>query len=594
MNKVNPRSKVLVQNIYFKLFLSSMIAIFFGNIGQIVGSMIVGVAISGKSLAVISLALPIYYVFATIGNMAGIGGSTLAAKYLGLGEKEKCNKTYTVTYLLTIALSLLFALIIIILLPYLVPFLGANAELYSDLYAYSFAMAIGGVFIAMAYLSFNFLRLDGSSIATTMSFVLMAAVNIIFDFVLLLVFSMGVVGVSIATCLGAMASSAFGYFYIKFKSKSIVSVPVLKDDFLSISASICKVGSPGAVENIAILFRSFFLNQIILTFSTEITLSSLAVVNSINSFALGIIAGAAGAVVPLFSVFYGEKDNKNIRKIELSAYLTGGIFLILFIIVIFAFAPTISILFGMAATYATTAAIRIFCISLPLCFVANMMIYSHIADGHSAIASLMTLLRNFVMSLGAAYVFMRFYGEAGLWFSYTACELITVATGLICHLGLVLKHKNLSFIMLLDKDIDKESVYFSCDVVNYSENLPPLSDQINDFCEKMDIMPKQSMLINLAVEELLVSIAAHTPEKSIERTVSIRILVYREIIVLRLRYAGELFNPIRYYEEKKNSDTDVDALLNLDDSLGIKMILDTCESVDYRLTFGINNLTVIL
>lgn len=594
MNKINPRSKALVQNIYFKLFISSMIAIFFGNLGQIVGSMIVGFAVSGQKLAVISLALPIYYVFATIGNMAGIGGSTLSAKYLGLGEKEKCNKAYTVTYLFTIILSFIFAFLIIILLPFLVPLLGAGAELYNDLYAYSLTMAIGGVFIALAYLSFNFLRLDGNAFATTMSFVVMASINILFDFVLLILFPIGVVGVSAATCIGAASSSLLGYLYIRKKSRSILAVRILKKDFVTIVPDILKLGSPGAVENAAILLRSFFLNRIILLFATEITLSSLAVINSINSFAQGIIAGAAGALVPLFGVFYGEKDNENIRRIELSAYLSGGIFLAVFSGIIFAFAPAVSLLFGMSSTPGTVFAIRLFCVSLPFCFVANMMIYSHIADGHSAIASLMTLLRNFVMSLAAAFVLMKFYGENGLWLSYSVCEVITVAVGLICHLVIVLKHRNFSFFMLLDKNIDRESVCFECNVVNYSENLSLLSEKITDFCDKMEMMPKQTMLINLAVEELLVAIAMHTPNKAIERTVSIRLLVYREIIVLRLRYAGELFNPIKHYEMQKDGTNDVESLLSLEDSLGIKMIIDTCESVDYRLTFGINNLTVIL
>ena len=592
--KINPRSKALMQNIYLKLFLSSMIAIFFGNLGQIVGSMIVGNAISGDKLAIISLALPVYYAFATVGNLAGIGGGTLAAKHLGRGDTDKCNKTYTVTYLFTIAVSVLLAILIIVLLPVLVPFLGAGGVLYDDLYNYAFAMSAGGVFIALAYLSFNFLRLDGNAVATTMSFVVMAAVNIIFDFLLLLIIPIGVVGVASATCIGAAASSLFGYLYIKLKSAAISPVRVSMNDFKKYSIKICRIGAPGGIENVAILLRSYFLNQIILSFAGEMALSSLAVVNSVNSFAQAIIAGAAGALVPLLGVFIGEKDNTNIRRIEMSAYLMGAIFLAVFMGIVIGFAPFVSVLFGMTDYEGTIMAIRIFSLSLPFCLISNIMLYSHIADGHSAIASLMTLFRNFAISLLSAFVLMKLYGEVGLWVSYSVCEIITILAGLICHAILRIRHKNLSFFLLLDRNVDKDSEEYSCVMLNYKEQIGGLSENIEAFCERMELLPKQTMLINLALEELLVAIAAHTPESDIERAVSIRIFVYKDIIVMRLRYAGDLFNPIAYYESLRNDENNVDALLELDDSLGIKMITDTAENVDYRLTFGINNLTVIL
>ena len=63
---------------------------------------------------------------------------------------------------------------------------------------------------------------------------------------------------------------------------------------------------------------------------------------------------------------------------------------------------------------------------------------------------------------------------------------------------------------------------------------------------------------------------------------------------MRLRYDGKKFNPIAYYEEKKNDTNDVDAMLALVDMLGMKLVTDTCDVVDYRSTFGVNNLTVVI
>ena len=67
------------------------------------------------------------------------------------------------------------------------------------------------------------------------------------------------------------------------------------------------------------------------------------------------------------------------------------------------------------------------------------------------------------------------------------------------------------------------------------------------------------------------------------------------VIVMRIRYNGKKFNPIDYYESKKKSgDNTLEDMLDLDDSMGIKMIIDVCEVVDYRTTFGLNNLMMLL
>ena len=79
-------------------------------------------------------------------------------------------------------------------------------------------------------------------------------------------------------------------------------------------------------------------------------------------------------------------------------------------------------------------------------------------------------------------------------------------------------------------------------------------------------------------------------------TMNVRILLVQGTIVLRIRNGGAEFNPVAYYEQRKVNvvEDNIDAMLALDDSLGIKMICDTADVVDYRRTFGVNNLSIII
>ena len=115
------------------------------------------------------------------------------------------------------------------------------------------------------------------------------------------------------------------------------------------------------------------------------------------------------------------------------------------------------------------------------------------------------------------------------------------------------------------------------------------------------------MLIYLSLEEMLVSIKEHCFPEDETQTISIRILLTpgqtpeKPDIILRIRSGGTPFNPIDYYERHRTETVstgeldELDGLLEgLDDSLGIAMIVAAAPVVDYKTTFDVNNLTILL
>jgi len=70
---------------------------------------------------------------------------------------------------------------------------------------------------------------------------------------------------------------------------------------------------------------------------------------------------------------------------------------------------------------------------------------------------------------------------------------------------------------------------------------------------------------------------------------SVRLFLFDEKIILRIRNTGEKFDAIKYYH--KNIADDIEKSL---DVLGLKYITDNAQSVFYRQTFGMNSLVVVL
>ncbi len=579
-------------DIFKRYYLSSVFAIIFSCTGSIVGNIVIGNSLGEQKLAVVSLVLPLYYVFATVGNLAGIGGSALCAKRIGRNDTEGCRKVYTATYLLTIALCAVFSLVFMLILPRLISLLGTPADLQADVEAYARIMVLGGVFIAGIYLAFNMLRMDDKPVATTLTFVIMVAVTVLLDFALI---KFDVAGISVANIAGCAGAALFGVFYIAKKSSTLGFVKISGKELCSTCAQILKVGSPGATENASILVKSYMLNRLIVAMIGSAALSTLSVVNSVNSFSQSVTVGCAGALVPLISVFSAERDTVSMRRVVRAAIRGSMLLLVVIAGALFIFAPQAARLFGIVeGSDGVVKALRLFVLSLPLALVVNVLIYLHLANSHTALANLLTLFHSLVWSVGCAFLMMKGFDETGLWLSFAACEAATMLTAALLHRLARRKNPDLSPVLLIDTKYEKSGASIAICMSDTEEDVAEALRQLEAFCEQNDLPPKQQMLITLSMDEMIHLAMSYSTCESKRHVVSMRVLINPDVLVMRLRYDGKKFNPIAYYEEKKSDTQDIDSMLALADMLGMKLVTDTCEVVDYRTTFGINNLTVII
>ena len=93
---------------------------------------------------------------------------------------------------------------------------------------------------------------------------------------------------------------------------------------------------------------------------------------------------------------------------------------------------------------------------------------------------------------------------------------------------------------------------------------------------------------------MLLLIREQSPKKS-DMVMNVRILLDENDVVMRIRYGGDMFNPLSYYERLDlSSISTVDDALRQKEYLGLKMVVSTVTKMDYSETFGINNLTITL
>jgi anti-sigma regulatory factor (Ser/Thr protein kinase) len=127
------------------------------------------------------------------------------------------------------------------------------------------------------------------------------------------------------------------------------------------------------------------------------------------------------------------------------------------------------------------------------------------------------------------------------------------------------------------------------------ESISESVDCIRDFCESNKLDPKQTIAIPFSMEEMLVLIREHCFEENSSDTINVRVLIFKDNVILRIRNDGKTFNPMAYYVKQKfESEGETDITDRLSDTLGIGMVLMMARAIDYRSTFGVNNLTILL
>ena len=126
----------------------------------------------------------------------------------------------------------------------------------------------------------------------------------------------------------------------------------------------------------------------------------------------------------------------------------------------------------------------------------------------------------------------------------------------------------------------------SFSVRNSLDDVMFASNKITEFCEAAEIGAKKTMQVSLALEEMLTVIISYCMDETKEQFIDIRIKKLRETILLRIRNSGKIFDPIRYYEENRDKEEMAEQVL------GIKMIVGTAKKIEFRETFGTNNLLI--
>nr|WP_300167882.1 MATE family efflux transporter [uncultured Flavonifractor sp.] len=425
-----------IKRLVLSMSLPMMISMLVQALYNVVDSYFVA-KVSENALAAVGMAFPYQNLMIAVSVGTGVGVNALLSRSLGAKDYETANRTAENGVLLAILSTIVFSIIgVVFARPF---FLAQNND--PDIVAQGVAyLSICAGLSFGLFLEVMFERLlqsTGRTFYTMITQGVGAVINIIMDPILIFGVGpfpeMGVAGAAAATVMGQIVAGILALYFNVTHNPEIQ--PRLKGfrPSASIIGRIYSVGIPTIVLNSISSVMTFGMNLILGAISTSTAVAVFNVYFKLQSFVFMPVFGLNNGMVPIVSYNFGARKRKRLTDtVRFSAILAVGIMLVgLVVIQIFA-APILSIFEASAEMLRIgVPALRI----ISLCFVFagfNIICSSTFqALGNGVLSMIMSIVRQLVVLLPAAYL-LSLTGEVTMvWWSFPIAELASLTLCLI-------------------------------------------------------------------------------------------------------------------------------------------------------------------
>ena len=425
-----------IKRLVLSMSLPMMISMLVQALYNVVDSYFVA-KVSENALAAVGMAFPYQNLMIAVSVGTGVGVNALLSRSLGAKDYETANRTAENGVLLAILSTIVFSIIgVVFARPF---FLAQNND--PDIVAQGVAyLSICAGLSFGLFLEVMFERLlqsTGRTFYTMITQGIGAVINIIMDPILIFGVGpfpeMGVAGAAAATVMGQIVAGILALYFNVTHNPEIQ--PRLKGfrPSASIIGRIYSVGIPTIVLNSISSVMTFGMNLILGAISTSTAVAVFNVYFKLQSFVFMPVFGLNNGMVPIVSYNFGARKRKRLTDtVRFSAILAVGIMLVgLVVIQIFA-APILSIFEASAEMLRIgVPALRI----ISLCFVFagfNIICSSTFqALGNGVLSMIMSIVRQLVVLLPAAYL-LSLPGEVTMvWWSFPIAELASLTLCLI-------------------------------------------------------------------------------------------------------------------------------------------------------------------
>ena len=265
-------------------------------------------------VAAVSLATPVFLVLMAIGNLFGVGGTSLISRSLGQGRTAYAKKVCSFCMWSCVGVGVILAAVALLFINPILSLIGASADTWAPTQTYLSIVFLGGPFVLISNCYSNILRAEGQASKAMMGQVVGNLLNIILDPIMISVFGWGIAGAAIATVIGNIMGA--GYYILYFlRGSSLLSIR-LRDFSMKekICACVLAIGVPSALASLLMSVSQMIVNARMAAYG-DMAVAGIGVAMKVTMISSMICMGVGQGVQPLLGFCVGAGTWERFKKI---------------------------------------------------------------------------------------------------------------------------------------------------------------------------------------------------------------------------------------------------------------------------------------
>lgn len=432
MSSENKMGVMPVNQLLLNMSLPMMISMLVQALYNIVDSIFVA-KLSENALSAVSLAFPLQTLLIAVGTGTGVGVNSLLSKQLGEKDFKQVSRTAMNGIFLAVLSFLAFVVIGIVgVRPFYAAQIGnADPEILTMGVQYLTIICVCSFGMYAQLIFEKLLQSTGKTFYSMITQATGAVINIILDPILIFGLAgmpkLGVAGAAIATVIGQIVGGMLGLFFNLKKNKEIhISFKKFRPD-INVIANIYKVGVPSIFMQAIGSVMTFGMNKILITFSSTAT-AVFGVYFKLQSFFFMPIFGLNNGMIPIVAYNYGAgKRGRLIKAIKYS--LVYAFILLALGFAVFETVPAILLGFFEASEEMLAIgvpALRIIGVHFLFAWFCIIAGSTFQALGNGVYSLVVSVARQLVVLLPAAYILARIGGLGAVWWAFPIAELMSL------------------------------------------------------------------------------------------------------------------------------------------------------------------------
>ncbi len=417
----------------FGLLMSMSVPMMFSMLIQSLYNIVDSIYVSRlgtQALTAVSLAFPLQNISGSVAIGIGVGISSVISIHLGAGNTEKANRSATIGTALAAVHCLLFVVFgLLATRPFLMLFTKDPQTLtWACQYTYIVVCVSFGHQLQLAME--KIFQAVGSMKVTMVLLAAGCIINIILDPILifgLLGFpAMGITGAAVATVIGQIAAFLL-YIVVYVKRRKTFPVKIHPEFLKFDRAVIRQIYSVGIPSTIMLMLPSVLvsiLNGLLAGFS-DLYVAVLGVYNKLQTFIYMPASGIVQGLRPIVGYNYGAGEFDRVKKAIRYSLLSAAVIMAVGTVAALGFPAQIFAMFDAeeALLDAGVSALRIISLGFVISTVGVIYSGTFEALGRGKDSLIVSLLRQFVITIPLSYLLSAFIGINGVWIAFPISEL---------------------------------------------------------------------------------------------------------------------------------------------------------------------------